>query len=156
MVLSEHVRSIQTAVAAIAALGDPATAAAGERIALALEGSIRSTLLDLVSEAALEVGAQLAEGDVSVRLDGGEPSLVYEGSANATPASEAPLEDDQSARITLRIGESLKARAEVAASQEGVSLNAWLVRAVSRAVDGRPSGQQPFGSGRRVQGWAES
>ncbi|MFD6323895.1 hypothetical protein ACFWOL_13755 [Streptomyces sp. NPDC058442] len=38
--------------------------------------------------------------------------------------------------VPLRLPAHLKARAEEAASREGLSVNAWLVRAVSAAVDG--------------------
>jgi predicted HicB family RNase H-like nuclease len=43
-------------------------------------------------------------------------------------------EDGGTARVNLRLPAHLKARAEEAASREGLSVNAWLVRAVSAAV----------------------
>lgn len=54
----------------------------------------------------------------------------------------APAEGDDgggTARVNLRLPAHLKARAEEAASREGLSANAWLVRAVSAAVDGGAS-----------------
>ncbi|MFJ9694154.1 YlcI/YnfO family protein [Kitasatospora sp. NPDC101183] len=53
----------------------------------------------------------------------------------------APESDETgTARINLRLPAGLKARAEEAATQEGLSLNAWLVRAVAGALDGgRPA-----------------
>ena len=53
-----------------------------------------------------------------------------------------PADGDEggTARVNLRLSAHLKARAEEAASREGLSVNAWLVRAVSAAVDG---GTQP-------------
>jgi hypothetical protein len=39
------------------------------------------------------------------------------------------------ARITLRLPESLKEQAERSAAEEGLSVNAWLVRAVAAALN---------------------
>ena len=76
------------------------------------------------------------------------------------PAPAFPVDTSSGdlSRITLRLSESLKEQAERAAAAEGISVNAWLVRAVAAAVgDGRP--QQPAGaprSGRRVTGFAQA
>jgi predicted HicB family RNase H-like nuclease len=42
-----------------------------------------------------------------------------------------------SARITLRLPESLKVRVETSAAREGASVNTWLVQALQRAVESR-------------------
>jgi hypothetical protein len=61
--------------------------------------------------------------------------------------------------VTLRLPEHLKAMAEQAAAAEGISVNAWLVRAVGAALH---PGQNPFGGqsgsrrGRRITGFAQS
>ncbi|MFB7905557.1 toxin-antitoxin system HicB family antitoxin [Kitasatospora sp. NPDC056076] len=60
------------------------------------------------------------------------------------PPSVMPESDDSgTARINLRLPAHLKARAEEAAGQEGLSLNAWLVRAVAGAVDGGARAARP-------------
>ena len=41
-------------------------------------------------------------------------------------------------RINFRPPESLKARIEQAAARERLSVNAWLVRATSAAIEARP------------------
>jgi predicted HicB family RNase H-like nuclease len=46
------------------------------------------------------------------------------------------VSDDLSARITLRLPEGLKVRIETAASVEGVSVNAWIVRVLTRMASG--------------------
>ena len=38
-------------------------------------------------------------------------------------------------RTTLRLPDALKSRAEAAAANEGVSLNTWLVRAITTALE---------------------
>ena len=58
--------------------------------------------------------------------------------------------EDTSARITLRLPETLKASVEAAAAREGVSVNSWLVQALARAVDRRPSRSS------RLTGYARS
>ena len=52
-------------------------------------------------------------------------------------------------RINLRLPEHLKSRVEDAAGQAGLSVNSWLVRAASAALDNNPQalGQGP---GRRA------
>jgi len=80
-----------------------------------------------------------------VRMSGREPEFVVthleRAEPPAPPAPPAPPsppepEDDNQSRITLRLPESLKVRAEEAATRIGQSLNAWLVEAVRDALDG--------------------
>jgi HicB family len=55
------------------------------------------------------------------------------------PAATRVDDGDASARISLRLPESLKADIEMAAAREGVSVNTWLVRAAGAALTtGRP------------------
>jgi hypothetical protein len=138
MQMAPHIEALQSDLAEIAAIGDEATAQAAQRLSLALRSSVGLRILDALTEAALELSAQIPAGHVEVRLAGQDPSLVFVAEQQA----EAPTvtEDDQSARITLRMPESLKARLDAAAAREGVSVNTWLVRAISRAVSSpRPS-----------------
>ena len=61
--------------------------------------------------------------------------------AAAGPPADA--DDGAMARINLRLPAHLKARAEDAATAEGLSVNAWLVRAVSTALDGGQRASPP-------------
>ena len=66
--------------------------------------------------------------------------------------SESP-DEAFTARITLRLPESLKARLEDAASRHSVSVNTLLVQALQRHLEPRsPSG----GSRRRLTGYGRS
>lgn len=76
-------------------------------------------------------------------------------------ASAPPVPPDAdeggTSRITLRIPEHLKPRIDEAASGAGLSVNAWLVRAVSAALepddrDQRSARRAPRG-GQRYTGW---
>ena len=141
--------ALERDLTAVAAVGDDATAAAAERLIQALRGSAGMRLLETLGEAALEISAQLPEGHVEVRLAGPDPQLVYVGGEPAeAPALSA--EDGLTARITLRLPEGLKVELEAAASREGVSLNTWLVRALSRstAPPVRRTGNRLTGYGR--------
>jgi HicB family len=141
--------ALERDLAAVAAVGDDETAAAAERLIQALRGSAGMRLLETLGEAALEISAQLPEGHVEVRLAGSDPELVYVGGAPAEPPAVS-AEDGLTARITLRLPDNLKRELEAAASREGVSLNTWLIRALSRstAPPVRRSGNRLTGYGR--------
>jgi hypothetical protein len=124
---------------AAAAVGGPELVDAAERLSAALDASMRLALLDAMSEAALEITRQLASGRIEVRLVGRDVELTYVADAPPAPAAG---DDDASARITLRLPERLKADAEAAADREGVSTNAWLVRAVAGALAQRTVGNR--------------
>jgi hypothetical protein len=151
MQMAHHLHAIQEDLAAAAALAtDEATAEAGRRLSQALGSSLHLRLLDIVSEAAADLSAAVP-GRVDVRLSGRDPELVYVAEEEE-PAPAAPAgEDALSARITLRLPDSLKVQIEVAASGEGLSVNSWIIRALARGLDSRPN--RP---GRRLTGYAQS
>jgi hypothetical protein len=143
MDLRPYLEALRSDVEASAALGGPELKEAGLLLAGALEASLRLRLLDLLNEAALELSGQIASGHIEVRLSGRDVQLVLSGE----PADPAASEDDMTARISLRLPERLKERAEAAAAREGISLNAWLVRTIGRSVEGRQSGHRLRGFG---------
>lgn len=150
MQLSNHIDALLADLATAGSLGDDAVAQAAERLSEALKGSARLRLLDLLSEAALEVNGQLPSGHVDIRLAGQEPSFVYvDEQAAAEPVDP---DDGMAARISLRLPESLKTAIDAAAAREGVSANTWLVRELKRAVH-RGTAKQGFGS--RLTGFSE-
>lgn len=74
------------------------------------------------------------------------------------PADEAATDEGGTSRVTLRLPEQLKTRVEDAARREGLSLNAWLVRAVTRALDpsaaaGPSDRRRNRWSGQQYSGW---
>ena len=75
MQLDTHVQALQAELASLASIGDEQVAAAAERLSQGLASSLRLRLLELLSEAALEVGTQLPSGQVEVRLAGQKPTL---------------------------------------------------------------------------------
>jgi hypothetical protein len=150
MEMASHVHALQEDLAKAAALaGGEAAQEAGERLAQALGPSLQLRLLDLLSEIALSLTAQVP-GRVEVRLAGREPELVYVEEEEAEPAA-APVDDALTARITLRLSETLKAQVEIAAARESISVNAWTIRALARGLETRS-----VRAGRRLTGYAES
>ena len=110
-------------------------------------------LLDALGEIAVELSAQLPEGHVEVRMTGQDPNLVFVEGAEAAAPPSAPADDEASARITLRLPEGLKAGVEAAANRDGVSVNAWIVRALAREVSAPTRGPRV---GSRLSGFAKS
>jgi hypothetical protein len=162
MEITDLVNSLRQDLARAAEVGGEDVKAAAERLLLALDPALRLTLMEALSQAATDIGAQLPGVAISVRLQGREPTFVVEGApAPAAPPPDEAFEDEgdeATARITLRIPESLKARAEQLAARRGQSLNTWLVGAARRAAADRPhhhfAGESLSGfPGRRMKGW---
>jgi hypothetical protein len=162
MELSPHVEALRADLAAAGAVGTEEVARAAALLGDAIEPALRLVLLDLLAEAAEDLSTQLPGATVELRLRGREPELVAAVQAPVqapAPPAPDPAGDDGTARLTLRLPEALKARAESAASTEGLSVNSWLVRAVQAALDPKPI--FPFLSGpgagpRRLSGYGRA
>jgi len=159
MDLTPHLDALRADLAAAAAVGGPEAGRAAELLAVAVEPALRLLLVDLLADAAAELAPQLGGTPVEVRMRGRDPELVISAPV-AAPAPEPAAEDEGTARLTLRLPEGLKARVEAAAAADGISVNAWLVRAVTRAVE--PAGARfawttPPGLGpRRLSGYGRA
>lgn len=151
MQLEVHIQAIQQDLAATAGLGDEATAEAARRLSEALASTLHLRLLDLLGEAAAEIGSQLSSGRVEVRLAGRDPELFVV--LDETPdAVQLGAGEELKGRITLRLPETLKAAVEASAEREGISTNAWLVRTIAHALEGRSARR---GRHNRLQGFAQ-
>jgi hypothetical protein len=152
--LRPFVEGLQADLEGIAAVGDDAVAEAAKRLTSAVGASAGLRLLDALTEAALEVSEQLPSGHVEIRLSGQDPSFVYveEEAEEAPPAAAGDVE--LVARISLRLPEPLKAAVEAAAAREGVSVNTWLVRSLTRLVSAGSGGRR--GPGNRLTGFGRS
>ncbi|HUZ13961.1 MAG TPA: toxin-antitoxin system HicB family antitoxin [Caulobacteraceae bacterium] len=143
-------------LARAAELGADDVRAAAERLTLALEPALRLALMDGLGQAAAEIGEAWPGVSIGVRLKGRDPQFVVEG---APSPAETPFETDDGepvARITLRLPEALKGRAEAQAARRGQSLNTWLVAAARAAAADEPRGHGPArhgASGRHMKGW---
>ncbi|MBV8481062.1 MAG: toxin-antitoxin system HicB family antitoxin [Actinobacteria bacterium] len=153
MQIDGYVQALREDLARVAAVGDESTARAAELLSVALESAASKRLLEALGEAALELNDQLDDGRVEVRFAGSDPELVFVRDEEAAPAE--PADEVFSARITLRLPESLKSRLDAAAAVHGVSVNTWLVRALQHSLESRtPS--SGGGNRRRLTGYGRS
>jgi hypothetical protein len=184
MDITPYVDSLRRDLLAAAEAAGPEAHAAAERLTYALDPAARLALMEAISQAATEITAEMPSGGVDVRLDGRELAFVVDAPsgpsappAGATPPTPQSAEDEEEggiARITLRLPESVKAKAEEFAARSGHSLNTWLVNIVRSAtregainvdidLSSLPfvGGNDPFGGqgpfagkrGRRMTGW---
>jgi hypothetical protein len=160
MDLTPYLETLRADLAAAAAPGGPEITRAADLLGHSLESSARLALLEALSDAAAEITTRLSDASVEVRLRGREADLVV--TQLAPPAAEAPtaaappIDSGDLTRLTLRMPEALKTHVEQTAAAEGVSVNAWLVRAVTAAVNqpaAPPRGGLP---GKRVTGYFQS
>ena len=162
MKMSLAVDGLRSDVISVGELGDDTVAEAAERIAEVLGRSIPSRILDLLSEVAAEVSAELPDGRVEIRVAGDDVDLAYVEDAPARAAGadgedgarEADRERDMSARITLRLSESLKARVEEGAAREGISVNAFIVRTLEQGVSSEH--KRKTYAGNRLRGYGST
>lgn len=164
MHLEPHLAQVHDQLTAAAALGDDRTKEVAGALATAVGPAVRLAVLDALSAAADEITAALLDQPgsptVSVRQDGDEIRVGVAAGASG-PATAEPRRDDgdTSARISLRLSESLKFDIDDAADRDGVSVNTWLVRAAATALDSADGRGGGPGRGRgrhdhhRVTGW---
>ncbi len=158
MDLTPYVDNLRRELAVAAEAGGEEARELAERLTAPLESATRLTMLNVLSAAMDEITLELAPGSVDVRLRGLDPDFVvtrpateetYADRSGPTEPLKAPApapadgDDGGTARVNLRLPAHLKTRAEEAASREGLSVNAWLVRAVSAAVDGGTPSRAP-------------
>lgn len=166
MELGTYVDRLRDDLLTAARAGGEDARALAERLIGPLDSATRLVLLEAMTAAADEITRDLAPGSVEVRLRGQNPSFVVtpppaEAAFDDTSPSRSPLpavrSDDEggTSRINLRLPDSLKLRAEQAAEKEGLSVNAWLVRAVAAALepDDRDSARRSQRGRQSYTGW---
>ena len=157
MDLSPYVDAVKADLEATAAAGTPEAQAVAALLSGALDASLRLCLLDALSALAAEVTAS-GDVDVELRVHGREPQVVVTTPSPEAPepsTPEVPDDDDRgTARLTVRLPEALKERAEEQAGRDGLSVNAWMVRAVHGAL--QPSAAIRARTPHRTTGYARS
>jgi hypothetical protein len=152
MQIDGYIQALREDLVRVASLGDETTSRAAELLSVAIEASLARRLQDVLAEAALELNAQLDAAHVEVRIAGRDPELVLVREDGSIPEQ---VDEAFSARITLRLPESLKQRVESAAAREGASVNTWLVQALQRSVESR-SNRSISSSRNRLTGYGRS
>jgi hypothetical protein len=147
MDLSPYLESVRGGVAQASALADEHTQHIAERLGTAIEASTRLALIEALSDAAGTISAELAPSSVELRMVGQDPEFVVSvQTAEAEPtmreSATTEAEDEPVARVSLRLPQSVKTRVDEMASADGISTNAWLIRAIMDALADR-SGPRP-------------
>lgn len=135
MDLDKYTAQLRENLIAAATLGDEKTQATAAALAAATENSARLVLLAALSELATEVSNTLGDRTVHVSVDGTDAHVDVRKTASDEP--HQPTFEEMTgdiSRVTLRLVEQMKARAEEAAAQSGQSLNSWLSTAVQGAL----------------------
>jgi hypothetical protein len=159
MDLQPYVEAVRHELNVAAAAGGSDAAELADRLSAPLESAIRLALLESLSEAAELITRELAPGSVDVRLRGRDPEFTVTP-APAEP-EQAPLavppeidDDGGTWRVTLRLPENLRTAVDSAARGAGISVNAWLVRAVAGALGtGHPRRRHDGPSDKSFSGW---
>lgn len=151
MQLDHHLETVHDQLLAAAALGDERTKEIAGALAGTATSAVRLALIGAVSQAADETTAALLDYPgspaVAARLDGDEITLEVRATGADAGGAEPRREDGEAnARISLRLSDALKADIDAAAEREGISVNTWLVRAATAALEPRPFGPQWFGT----------
>ncbi|MCT4356279.1 hypothetical protein M5362_24410 [Streptomyces sp. Je 1-79] len=157
MDLTPYVDNLRHELGVAAEAGGDEARALADRLTGQLESAARLTLLNALSDAMDEVTRDLAPGSVDVRLRGLNPEFVVTAPPTADlfdepgapvqappPPVAPPVETEEggaTSRINFRPPAQLKIRVEEAASREGLSVNAWLVRAVAAALEPDTTGR---------------
>ncbi|ASO19415.1 hypothetical protein FHR81_001683 [Actinoalloteichus hoggarensis] len=157
MDLTPYVEQLRQDLTAATSTADEQTRRTAALLAASLQPAARLALMNALSDLAAEVTAALDDDVVDVRLSGRDVQVVVTratpepppaASTPPPPPPPPPLDGGDISRITLRLFDELKSKAEKAASTQGVSLNSWVAQAVQGALHGHP-GQpgKPGGDG---------
>jgi hypothetical protein len=155
MDLQPYVDRVRHELQVAAAAGGPDAESLADRLTAPLDSAIRLALLEALSDAAQEITREMAPGSVDVRLRGRDPEFAVSPTVRDEPEPVAPVpeadDDGGTWRVTLRVPESLRSPVDAAARAEGLSVNAWLVRAVASALGGRRHPRA--NTDKHVSGW---
>ena len=168
MNLHPYVEDVRRHLLLAADAGGEEARAVAERLVAPLEAALYLNLQHALAVAAEEITTELAPGSVELRLRGRDPEFVVTPSPGepvaewrSEPAvAPVPLEDDDGAlwRINVRMPDRLKPSIERAARHEGLSVNAWLVRAAAaglgRSDTERDQERRAPQASHRHTGWA--
>ena len=136
MQLAHAIAGLEEAVETQMRLAGPEVAEAGTHFVTALMPAIRESMMSVATMAATEISSQLPSQAVEVRLVDGDLELVVSEDRTATPPASPDLGDDENeARITLRLPSYLKDLIAEAADTSGDSVNAYVVESLKTSTN---------------------
>jgi len=163
MELQHYVDAVRHELAVAAAAGGADAVELADRLTAPLDSAIRLAILEALSDAAEVITRELAPASVDVRLRGRDPQFAVTPapsdpvSALPEPTGRPETDDDGGTwRVTLRLPDNLRAGVDAAARSAGLSVNAWMVRAIGAALGTdrrRPDGRSSAASDNHFSGW---
>ena len=176
MDLSPYLEAVSEDLARSTALADEPTREVVRRLVPSIEPAVRLALVQALSDAAAAITAELDDAVVTLCMDGRDPALEVrqlpspagtDDPERGVRGADEEEDDDKgrgTARLTVRLPETLKRRAEARAEQAETSLNTWVVQTLRRATDSSVQGaaadlgaairSSATPTPRRVTGWA--
>jgi len=151
MQLTPYLEAVARDLDRATALADEQTRELTHRVAAVIEPGLRLAMVQLLSDVAAQLTAELDGPVITIHMEGRDPSWHIVRDEATLVAHDAEHDDDNSARVTVRLPEAVKKRAEAAAQIAGQSLNTWIVQALRRATT---SDNTSHRSSRRISGWA--
>lgn len=154
MQLNEYLSAVAYDLDRATQLADDATRDVARRLVTVLEPGLRMAMVQLLSDAAAQLTSELPGTVVTIRMDGREPVWHVVSPESHAPTGtpvDAAEDEEGTARVTVRLPEAVKRRAEAAAQSAGQSLNTWIIHALRRATS---TDKTPTSSSRRITGWA--
>jgi hypothetical protein len=166
MDLTPYISQLREDLTAAASAGDEQTRHTAAVLGVALEPAARLAIMNALSDLAAEVTAALDDQVVEVRLSGRDVRVAVSARADGPPPPSEPGATPfgdaggDIRRMTLRLIDQVKAQAERAAAEQGVSLNTWVSQAVAGALRGEPWNEPQWAPGdrrghNRVRGWVQ-
>ncbi|MGH3865151.1 MAG: toxin-antitoxin system HicB family antitoxin [Pseudonocardiaceae bacterium] len=169
MDLAPYISQLREDLTAAASAGDEQTRHTAAVLSIALEPAARLAIMNALSDLAAEVTAALDDQVVEVRLNGRDVRVAVSARADGPQPPSEPFEPGAAPfgdaggdirRMTLRLIDQVKAQAERAAAEQGVSLNTWVSQAVAGALRGEPWNEPQWAPGdrrshNRVRGWVQ-
>ena len=136
MQLGHAIAGLEAAVETQLRLAGPEAAEAGSHFLNALMPAIRESMMNVTNMAATEISSQLPAQKVEIRLIDGDPELVVIDDEGAVPPPPPPPpgEEDNEARITVRLPSYLKDLIADAADTSGDSVNTYVVESLKTST----------------------
>ena len=156
MDIDKYTSAITDSVISAAELGDEQTRRTAAALATAIAAPVRLAVLAALSDMANEISDELGDRTVTVRLDGTDAVLAVHSEPAPPHEDPAPSFEEMTgdiSRVTLRLVEQIKTKAEEAAQQSGVSLNSWMAQSLQGALREQMLYQRLADEWRRQGGW---
>lgn len=158
MQLDSSLDQVRRHLSASLALADEQTRAVADLVVDAAQPALRLALTEAVADALADATMSLAQAGVGAELrlviTGRDLAVLAEVAAvHVAPAAPADLDEDATARITLRLPDSVKRKADTAAQAAGQSLNSYIVAAIRQSIETTPHSPSTRHGRRQVSGW---